>query len=309
MGVRSISLLVLAGTIMAPPLWGDNEVDLSGYRVGTLNDDAVRESSGLACPRDANGFFWTHNDGGNGAWLYRLDREGTVIEQLEVNGSENVDWEDLALLQRGTQSRLVIADIGDNFGRRDDVQLLITDASDVSRSGSVDVIQTISFSYPDGPRDSEAIAVDDEAATVWIVAKRTIPAELYILDLASLPEGETVTAEFVGTLNSLPQPSRQDIALAPIKQDWFWQPTALDFSPDGRLAAVLTYEAIYLYERQAGESWQQAFEAAPSRFALGEGWAAEALCLTSEAVFWTTEGKQPPLFRIPLSDPAWAAPN
>ena len=42
MGVRSISLLVLAGTIMAPPLWGDNEVDLSGYRVGTLNDDAVR---------------------------------------------------------------------------------------------------------------------------------------------------------------------------------------------------------------------------------------------------------------------------
>jgi len=289
-----------------PAAQAADEIDLSHYRIGTLGDPAIVESSGLACA--GPGEFWTHNDAGNDAALFQLGADGETVRALKVHGVENRDWEDLALYHQGNDVRLVVADIGDNAGVRPEVQLYVLSISDDGEVPVFQVDERYRLRYPGGARDSESLAIDGWTNTAWLLSKRTIPAELYTVPLDK-PSDDVVTATFAGTLTTLPQPTASEIALAPERMDWFWQPTAMDFSPDGRRAAVLTYEAVYLYSRDDGESWIEALSMRPVSFEIGTGWAAEALCLSEDAVYWTTEGESAPIFRIPLNDPSWASPE
>ena len=283
-----------------------DQPDLEGYRVGTLADPAISESSGLVCPGGSIDSFWTHNDADNEPLLFQLRPSGEVVARISMDQVGNRDWEDISVLHSGSNSQLVLADIGDNNALRSHVRLHVLNVMNDSDSTAIEVASSYRIRYPDGPRDSESVAVDSQTRSAWILSKRTIPAELYTVSLEP-SDDEIVTATYVGDLSSLPQPTAEDIALAPEREDWFWQPTAMDFSTDGRRAAVLTYEGIYLYDRRPEDSWADAFARSPQRFGLGKGWEAEALCLTDEAVYWTTEGRESGLYRIPLIDPRWAA--
>ena len=303
---RSLLCLAILTCAFASITEAVGDVDLTDYIAGTLSDPAIVESSGLAC--DGPGRFWTHNDAGNDARLFRLAADGATVTSALVDGVENQDWEDIAFYRSDGVERLVIADIGDNEGNRKEVRLHMLTPRSESDTAAFSVVKTYGIRYPGGARDSEALAIDSRSETAWILSKRTVPAELYTVALDRSTEAP-VTAVFAGPLTTLPQPTAKDIALAPQRMDWFWQPTAMDFSPDGNRAAVLTYEAIYLYSRNSGETWTDAFSGKPARFAIGSGRNAEALCLSKDAVFWTTEGASAPLFRIPLNDPSWQSPE
>jgi hypothetical protein len=41
-----------------------------------LEDPAITESSGVVAPRLAGGIYWTHNDSGDGPYLYAFDLRG-----------------------------------------------------------------------------------------------------------------------------------------------------------------------------------------------------------------------------------------
>lgn len=284
--------------------------DLSAYLTGRIDDTRLDEASGLACIGD--GSLWSLNDSGNGPWLFEYSKNGQSVRRVRVTGAKNRDWEDLAIINRDGSMQIVVADIGDNAGRRDDTKLLFLDtpldAPGSAEKNRIEVLKTVGLRYPDGPRDAESIAIDSDNMIAWLLTKRTIPAEIYTVEL-DVENSSVVDAKMVGVLDSLPQPTAEDLARAPVDKDWFWQPTAMDFSPDGRLAGVLTYEAIYLFFRSEGESWSDAFARPPRRFELGKGWEAEAICVTQDAVIWTVEEPAPPLFRIPLSDPGWSQPT
>src|SRR5215213_1113502 len=85
-------------------------------QLATLEDRRVGESSGLVASRRTPGLFWTHNDSGDGLFVYAFDRAGRSRGTFRVSGAQARDWEDIAAgpgPARG-QSYLYAADIGDN---------------------------------------------------------------------------------------------------------------------------------------------------------------------------------------------------
>ena len=297
-GMRIRHACLAAGAALAG--CGLLETPLDEYLVARLANPAIREASGLACD-DRTGGYWLLNDGGSPPELFRLAADGADRGSLPVPDVGNTDWEDLAIYRSPGGLRAVIADIGDNGGTRSHVALHVVDLDD---DDALRVERSVRFRYPDGPRDAESLAVDSTAGKAYVLSKRTVPAELYEVSLDA--DADAIeTAVLIGTLETLPQPSDLDRRLAPVRQSWHWQPTAMDFSANGRLAAVLTYSAVYVYERRSGQSWQAAFQASPRRFDLDGVLQPEALCLSDGQVAVTTESHPAPLYRLPLDDERW----
>src|SRR5829696_10367652 len=83
--------------------------------LATIKDKAVTESSGLVASRSTPGAYWTHNDSGDGPFIYAFGSVGEPLGVFRVAGAQARDWEDIAAgpgPDRG-KSYLYIGDIGD----------------------------------------------------------------------------------------------------------------------------------------------------------------------------------------------------
>ncbi|MDH3266318.1 MAG: hypothetical protein OEM25_05070 [Gammaproteobacteria bacterium] len=272
------------------------EIDSSGI-VGTLEDKAIDEASGLAVSRRRPDALWVINDDGP-AVLYAVSTSGKSLGHARLADASNRDWEDLASYDVQGQSYLLVADIGDNESRRDAVRLYVLPEPGVDMSQTMHG-RRIDYRYPDGPRDAEAIAVDVENERVLILSKRDIPAVLYSVSLSDSADAEQ-TATRLGVVASLPQPGHSDIAAAPIDLDWHWQPTAMDISADGAAAVILTPSGVYLYRRTAGEDWSDALQRQPQLISRSKNSKAESIAFdaTGNAIYITLEQVNAPLFRL-----------
>ena len=301
---------------------------------GTLRDEALVEASGLARSKRVDGVLWVINDGGSAPSLHAVDHGGGSRGRLDINNADNLDWEDLASFELDGKPYLLVADIGDNDAKRDHLTLYIVEEpivmehivveriveepivaepvvaepvpGRINGNGGQDYAWRIRFRYPDGPRDAESVAVDATGETVLVLSKRDLPPVLYSVPLRPPVSGADgiVTATRLGPVTSLPSPDKSDVENAPITKDWHWQPTALDIWPDGTSAAILTYRAVYVYERATGQSWPAALNAEPRQVVgLGNIPNAEAVSFgdTADTLFVTIENRRPPLIRIDTS--------
>ncbi|MFQ6007029.1 MAG: hypothetical protein ACE5OQ_16185 [Woeseia sp.] len=267
---------------------------------GRLQNDDIQEASGLARSGYHSDILWTMNDEGPPV-LYAIGPDGSDYATLRLSDAENVNWEDLAAFETDGRRFLLVADVGDNEGRRSNSVIYIVEEPTLSRGehSEADIAWRIRFTYPDGPLDCEAAAVDLANARILLLAKRSIPATLYELPLRPGRAG-IIQARRIGALDTLPQPTANDIARALPDDDWHWQPTAMDLSPDGRIGVVLTYRRIYVYLRRAGESWASAFARLPQYLDLAGNREAEAVTLSRDgkAIFVTLEGRHAPILRF-----------
>ena len=142
--------------------------------------------------------------------LYALDTQGNHLGRVDLRKSDNRDWEDLASFVLDGEPYLLVADIGDNDARHKKGRLYIVEEPAVEKKGEEKVDWEIEFRYPDGPRDAESVAVDIENRRVLILSKRDIPPVLYEVPLRP-DDDDKVTARWLGTIDSLPKPSRQDV--------------------------------------------------------------------------------------------------
>jgi len=268
----------------------------NAVQTGTLQDAGISEASGLARSNLSADLLWVINDGGSKPVLHAIATDGSTRGSVRVENAVNVDWEDLASFEAEGKSWLLVADIGDNAGTRKHVSLYLIEEPAQPLGGPVPA-RRITFTYPDGPRDAEAVAVDVERQQVLVLSKRTIPAELYAVPLHAM-EGETTMAVRLGEVASIPQPGWQDLDRAQADNDWHWQPTGMDISADGMSAVILTYRAIYLFRRSAGKSWIVALQAPPAGRSLGEIRAAEAVSfdVSGQGIFVTVERRHAPLY-------------
>ena len=267
-------------------------------QTGRMENAEIREASGLALSRRQDGLLWTMNDGGSGPVLYALSIDGTEHGAVRLANARNVDWEDMASFELDGTAWLLVADVGDNLGKREQVTLYIVAEPDLSAPDALWTRQ-INFHYPHGPRDVEAVAVDAHEQRIYLLSKRTIPAELYSVPLVTTSDA-VITATYLGTVESIPQPTPDDLERALVEQNWHWQPTAMDFSADGKIAVILTYPAVYLYDRQKGESWLAALQRSPVRFDLGSIKQAEGAVLGPDSIFVTVEATRAPIYRIQI---------
>ena len=94
---------------------------------GLITDGDLDEVSGMAASRAHEDVLWAIEDSGNPARLYALSRRGRVLARYKVEGAKNDDWEDLASFDRGGKHYLLVADTGDNGGKRRDFVLHVED--------------------------------------------------------------------------------------------------------------------------------------------------------------------------------------
>ena len=289
------------GSTEAPPA---GIIELAGQ----LEDRRLREASGIAVSARRDDLLWVINDGGSESLLHATGPGGEFLGQLRIDDADNRDWEDLAAMTWRERPYLIVADVGDNDANHETSVLYVIEEQAIELEDDRKIREpadrVVEFRYPDGPRDAEGIAVDATEGLAYILSKRDLPPRIYTVPIMPETEGP-ITASFVGSLTSLPDPSRNDIDIAAITKDWFWQPTAMDFSRDRRHAVVLTYAAIYLFRREDGQSWLDAMNAEPLGLSIDRIRDAEAIAFSADgkALYLTVEQKRgAPLFRIDITN-------
>ena len=265
---------------------------------GVITSGELDEISGLAASHQHEDVLWAINDGGNPARLHAINRRGRVLARFEVRGARNIDWEDLASFTLQGKHYLLVADTGDNGGRRKDIALHVFEEPSTLKDTVLRPAWTIRARWPDGPRDCEAVAVDAAAGQVLLVSKKRNPPDLFTLPLAK--SRGVREARRIGRLAGVPQASaelhRNDPKLARL----FPQVTAADLSPDGRTLAVLTYGSVLFYRRTPGEDWRIAVARMPEAHDVPLIPQAEALAWSAggAGLYATGEFKPAPLFYL-----------
>ena len=299
----SVTILALAG---CGPTDSPGPADASGPRfaiAGNLEHEKLDEASGLAAGN--NGVFFLHNDDGD--HLFATDHTGRDLGRMKVKNARNKDWEDITRLMGEDGPILVIGDTGDNLNSRKKVRLYFVDEPGRdSFDKKIKPLHKLNVRYPDGPRDVESIAWDPHSDMILFLSKRDVPPRLYgVPRVLALVETE-LEAEFLGEIAPLPPPTRSDILGHPKRGLWVSQPTGMDISADGRLAAVITYRSLYVYERRGQEPWLEAMQRAPAEFRGPPGLHDEAVAFShdQQSIYVASERRPAPLHRLGLDEAA-----
>jgi hypothetical protein len=265
--------------------------------LANLQSREVTESSGIVASRRNPGLFWTHNDSGDGPFVYAFDRRGSPRGVWRVEGARAEDWEDIACGPGPAPGRpyLYAGDIGDNSARRAQVVVYrfpepaVADsdaATTRATARATEPAETIRLKYPDGPHDAEALLVHPASGDIYVVTKSVGGAGVYKLSAADVTAGVNTLA-LVATLRG---------------PDFFGTLiTGGDISPDGRRVAFCDYAQGYELRlpdtaRDFDEVWRQR----PAVVRLGERRQGEAVCyrLDGAALLATSEGVHPPLYEV-----------
>jgi hypothetical protein len=151
-------------------------------QLATLENQAINESSGLAASHRNRDIFWTHNDSGDDAFVYAIDRQGRQRGVWRVTGARAQDWEDIATWKdaRSGRSYLYIGDIGNNSKRREFltvyriVEPVITakdSATTRQNPAQTEPAEVIKLKYPGGNFDAETLMIHPQTGDLYLVTK------------------------------------------------------------------------------------------------------------------------------------------
>ena len=135
----------------------------SPAKLGQIANPEINESSGLVASRTTPGAYWTHNDSGDGPFIYALNTRGESLGTFRVTGATANDWEDISAGPgpQPNRSYLYIGDIGDNNANRRDIvvyrvpepELTAADKNSTKKHPRATApAEAIRFVYPDGKR-------------------------------------------------------------------------------------------------------------------------------------------------------------
>ena len=269
----------------------------SAIRLGSLEDSGVRESSGIVASRTTPGLYWTHNDSGDGPFLYAFDNRGARRGTWRVSGAGARDWEDVAAGPGPKQgaSYLYIGDIGDNRGLRKEVvvyrvpepTILPADVnSRRSTPRTTEAAETIRLRYPDGSHDAEALLVHPATGDIYLITKITFGSPAIYKAVSPHNTARTTTLARIGTLET---PGLFGGMI-----------TGGDISPDGRRVALCDYVQGYEIVLPRGANFDRIWKQPLTIVALGERRQGEAIGyrLDGKALLATSEGRPAPLIQV-----------
>ena len=269
-----------------------------------LEDRSINESSGIAASRRNAKLLWTHNDSGDGPFIYAFDRQGKHRGVWRIAGASAIDWEDMAVGPGPApgQSYIYIGDIGDNSRQREEVivyrviEPLITSedsSSTKSNPRNTRAADVFRLKYPDGKHDAETLMVHPSTGDLYIVTKvMRAAAGVYKLK-APLQNAKETTLTHVG-----------DIRLPNLMVGFI---TGGDISPDGKRVVLCDYLAgseLILADTKAVD-FDAIWKRQPVPVNLGSRKQGEAICYRSDgtALLLTSEGMPCPLIEIPRRRP------
>lgn len=282
-------------------------MDSNGYsspvRLANLESQSIKESSGIAASRRNANIFWTHNDSGDGPFVYAFDRQGKHRGVWRVVGAEAVDWEDMAIGPGPRRGRpyLYLADIGDNSKKRDRItiyrvaepRITLKDSSSTGQSPrETDAAEVIRLKYPDGKYDAETLLVHPLTGDLYIITKvMGAAARVYKLR-APVPKSEVLTLAYVGEFR--------------FPNQYVGFITGGDISPDGQRIIACDYLGageLILPDRR-GATFDEIWKQSPQPIDIGDYRSVrrqgEAICYRADgrALLATSEGLPCPLIEV-----------
>ncbi|MBE7324282.1 hypothetical protein IEQ44_06425 [Nocardioides sp. Y6] len=265
--------LVPVGTAVAPV----EAAETAEARVErTIKGKAITESSGLARSTYSRPVLFTHNDSGDSARVFAVSKAGRTRAVLRLKGASAVDWEDIST---GPEHSVWVGDIGDNGRSREQITVYrFTEPKRLPRRGRTVKVATkkYTFTYPDRPRDAEALLVHPRTGRLFIVTKSA--------------EGDPGIYRAPKKLSRSSTNTLKRIADAPLKI------TAGTFSPDGKTRVLSSYTTAYTYRKFAGR---------PASVTLPTRRQGESLEVNRRGteVLLGSEGEKSPVLAIAMTTP------
>lgn len=264
--------------------------------IGKISSKEIEESSGLVNSRCNPDILWTHNDSGNSAHIYALDKTGKKLGTWKVTGAKNDDWEDIATIKnKQGECFLYIGNIGNNVRTRNvftiykvkEPKVLQKDISSSDKNLLIsEKAEAINFTYPTVRRDAEALLVHPETLDIYILTKRFSGAS-GVYRLSGYEPGKT---------NQLEQVS--DFSLPALPNGLV---TGGEISPDGKRIILCDYFNAYEIEIDMDEKdFDEIWKDEPSIIELGERKQGEAICYSADAasIFATSEKVDSPIIEV-----------
>lgn len=240
----------------AAALYGDPQ------QLCSVTDARLPEISGIAVAGDAT---LAMNDGGDAVTVYQLDA-GCAVTAERTAAVDPYDPEDMALAADGT---VWLADTGDNRLGRTTVALIA-----LAPDGSAPVYR---LSYPDGPRDAEALLLAPDG-TPYLVTKDVLGHSEVYRPAAALDAAATVPLTRVADLSF----SLTGTEGGPVGRAGQLMVTGGAVSPDGAVLVLRTYTDAYVWPL-AGSDVPTALTGAPTVVPLPESPQGEAIGFAADA--------------------------
>jgi hypothetical protein len=267
--------------------------------LGILRDPDIPESSGLVASRRNPGLLWTHNDSGDGPFLYCLDAAIGSCGVWRVTGADAFDWEDIAIgpgPQTG-QPYLYAGDIGDNLSQRDQIVVYRVPEPPAGGGGPVTTkaapattapAEVIRLRYPDGAQNAEALLVHPTTGDLYVISKDPSSATVYKA-AAPLDPTRVTTLTQVGAIRLGTGVRGPELV------------TGGDISPDGRRVALVTYGSGYELALPPGaDRFDAIWEQTPTPVAVGVRLQGESVAyrLDGRALITTSEMVPSPVQQV-----------
>lgn len=271
-------------TVSGCPAYGAGKASVD------LDAPALLEASGLAFSGQSPGVLWTHNDSDpDGPRLYAFaTATGALLGTYTLQGAGVNDWEDMALGPGPVADKpyLYVGDTGDNNKERTQIRVYraLEPPVDVNQQGlmaGIGGVEALTFTYPGGSRDSEAMIVDPVSGDLFLVTKEAMAvAEVY---RAKAPLAS-------GVLERVAEADLGAMGLA----------TGAGVSAAGDWVVVRSYFSARMWLRPQGLPLAQAFMSTPCTVPLAMEIQGEAIAFAAEGLTYYTvsEGETPPLFRF-----------
>lgn len=196
----------------------------------------LSESSGIE-QFGNNETLWLINDSGNTNNLFQLNLEGDIIDEVEISGVKNEDWEDLT---SDGISRLFIGEFGNNNNDRKDLAVYIVNTSAIIDSKvTPEVIHFTLEDQQEFPPKKSKRNFDIEAFfyannQLYLLTKNRsskFKGKTKLYKLSAKP-GKHV-AKLIGSYTTC-------------SDDKDCLVTAADLSPNGKRLAILTHDSVFM---------------------------------------------------------------
>ena len=248
------------------------------------DDKQLDEVSGIAVVRSKPDLFWMHNDSGDTARLFAVNRSGRISLTVNLKGATAFDWEDC-----DAQGKWVYAgDIGDNFSIRQDVQIYRFREPKHPNGDELTLTrknwQRTTLRFPDGAHNCESLAVAPDGRILLVTKEENGVSGFWVWQ-SGWKDGTNATLSKMASYKFDGAGKYAKLA------------TGADFSPDGRKLIVTTYTDLYEFRLTRPFDFAS-LEMQPVKQALPAQKQCEAVCysLDGKTIYSTGEGKHVPVW-------------
>ena len=163
----------------------------------------INETSGLEI---LNEVFITHNDSGGEPTLYFFNLNGEIINSITLEEESfweiyKNDWEDIT----ADENYIFIANTGNNFGTRDNLNIIKVKTTDFSIDSKIDISYKDQETFLPRPKhkyDAEALFLIEDKIAILSKDRSKLFTDLYLIDKESNSK-QVLESKITYNVNSL----------------------------------------------------------------------------------------------------------